>query len=36
MKQIDPLIRLVNDHEKISEFLEDVAETSGFLHEEEE
>ena len=36
MKQIDPLIRLVKDHEKISEFLEDVAETSGFLHEEEE
>lgn len=36
MKQMDPLIRLVNDHEKISEFLEEVVETRGFLHEEEE
>jgi hypothetical protein len=33
---MDPLIRLVNDHEKISEFLEEVVETRGFLHEEEE
>jgi iron-sulfur cluster repair protein YtfE (RIC family) len=36
MKQMDPLIRLVNDHEKISEFLEEVVETRGFFHEEEE
>lgn len=35
MKQMDPLIRLVNDHEKISEFLEGVLETRSFLHEEE-
>jgi len=36
MKQVDPLIRLVKDHEKISEFLESVMETRSFLHEEEE
>lgn len=35
MKQVDPLIRLVKDHEKISEFLESVLETRVFLHEEE-
>lgn len=35
MKQMNPLIRLVRDHEKISEFLEAVVETRGFLHEEE-
>ncbi len=35
MKQVDPLIRLVKDHEKISEFLVDVLETRSFLHEEE-
>ncbi len=33
MKQIDPLIRLVKDHENISEFLEDVGEMD-FLHDE--
>jgi hemerythrin-like domain-containing protein len=36
MKQVEPLIRLVNDHEKISEFLEGVLETRSFLHEEED
>lgn len=35
MKQVDPLIRLVKDHEEISEFLEGVLETRSFLHEEE-
>ena len=35
MKKMDPLIRLVKDHENISEFLEDVGETEGFLHNEE-
>jgi len=35
MKQMDPLIRLVNDHENISEFLEGVEQTMGFLHDEE-
>jgi len=35
MKQMDPLIRLVNDHENISEFLEGVEQTMDFLHDEE-
>lgn len=35
MKQMDPLIRLVNDHENISEFLEGVEQTMGFLHDDE-
>ena len=34
MKRMDPLIRLVKDHENISEFLEDVGEMD-FLHDEE-
>jgi len=32
---IDPLIRLVKDHENISEFLEGVGGTGDFLHDEE-
>jgi len=30
------LIRLVKDHENISEFLEGAEQTMGFLHDEEE
>jgi len=35
MKQMDPLMRLVKDHEKVSEFLEDMRQVMNFLHDEE-
>ena len=35
MEHIEPLRRLVNDHENISEFLEGVEQAMGFLHDEE-
>jgi iron-sulfur cluster repair protein YtfE (RIC family) len=35
MKGTDPLIRLIKDHEKVSEFLEDMREVMTFLHDKE-
>jgi iron-sulfur cluster repair protein YtfE (RIC family) len=35
MKQMDPLIRLIKDHEKVSEFLEDMRKVMSFLHDKE-
>jgi hemerythrin-like domain-containing protein len=32
---MDPLIRLIKDHEKVSEFLEDMREVMSFLHDKE-
>ena len=35
MKRVDPLVRLIEDHEDVSEYLENLEEVLGFLHEEE-
>jgi hemerythrin-like domain-containing protein len=35
MKGTDPLLRVIKDHEKVSEFLEDMREVMSFLHDEE-
>jgi hemerythrin-like domain-containing protein len=35
MKQTDPLFRLIKEHEKVSEFLEDMREVMSFLHDKE-
>ena len=35
MKQTDPLVRLIKDHEQVSEFLENIGEVLKFLDDEE-
>jgi hemerythrin-like domain-containing protein len=35
MKQMDPLMRVIKDHEKVSEFLEDMRQVMNFLHDKE-